>query len=122
MIWDQMTCLWVSAPTRSVRGDLCALLWFYTGYVRLCYEKGAMSSCWKHAGFSWVFFFSFQARLLTFSGILSVVELLCIPGEITLTTLPALFDLTIRMIVLLLFLWRLLNYLHLYIWKTLSMK
>lgn len=26
-------------PTWSLRGDLCALLWFYTGYVRLCYEK-----------------------------------------------------------------------------------
>lgn len=36
----------------------------------------------------WVFFFSFQALLLTFSGILSVVELLCIPGEILLATFP----------------------------------
>lgn len=61
MIWDQMTCLWVSAPTRSVRRDLCAFLWFYTGYVRLCYEKGAMSSCWKYAGFCG--YFSFLSRL-----------------------------------------------------------
>lgn len=61
MIRDQMTCLWVSAPTRSVLGDLCALLWFYTGYVRLCYEKGAMSSCWKYAGFCG--YFSFLSRL-----------------------------------------------------------
>lgn len=36
----------------------------------------------------WVFFFSFQALLLTFSGILSVVELLCIPAEIMLATFP----------------------------------
>lgn len=36
----------------------------------------------------WVFFFSFQALLLTFSGILSVVELLCIPGGIMSTTFP----------------------------------
>ena len=61
MIRDQMTCLWVSAPTRSVQGDLCALLWFYTGYVRLCYEKGAVSSCWKYAGFCG--YFSFLSRL-----------------------------------------------------------
>lgn len=45
----------------------------------------------------WVFFFSFQALLLTFSGILSVVELLCIPGEITSTTLPASIHLTVEM-------------------------
>lgn len=61
MIWAQMTCLWVSAPTRSVRGDLCALLWFYTGYVCLCFEKGGMSSCWKYASFCG--YFSFHSRL-----------------------------------------------------------
>lgn len=61
MIWDQMTCLWVSAPTRTARGDLCALLWFYTGYVCLCYEKGAMSSFWKYAGFCG--YFSFLSNL-----------------------------------------------------------
>lgn len=44
----------------------------------------------------WVFFFSFQALLLTFSGILSVVKLLRIPGEIISTTLAVPFDLTFR--------------------------
>lgn len=47
-------------PTQSAQGDLYTLLWFYTGYVRLCNEKGAMSSCWKHAGFCG--YFSFLSR------------------------------------------------------------
>lgn len=57
MIWDQITRLWLSAPTWFIQGALCALLWFYAGYVRLCYEKGAMSSCWKYAGFCGYFLF-----------------------------------------------------------------
>lgn len=40
---------------------------FNTGYVRLCNEKGAVSSCWKYAGFSWVFFFSFPGAASFFS-------------------------------------------------------
>ena len=61
----------------------------------------------------WVFSFSFQALLLTFSGTLSVVELLCIPGEIISTTLAASFDLTTRMTCY--YFWGgSLNYLHLY--------
>lgn len=51
---------------------------------------------------------------MTFSGILSVVELLCIPREIMSTTLPVSFDLTIRMACCY-FCGGLLNYLHLYI-------
>lgn len=62
----------------------------------------------------WVFSFSFQALLLTFSGIPSVVELLCIPGEIISTTLAVPFDLTTRMTCY--YFWGgSLNYLHLYI-------
>lgn len=94
MIWDQITWLWVSAPTWSVQRDLCALLWFYTGYVRLCYEKGAMSSCWKYVGFCGYFSFLSRLSFWLFSGILSVVELLCIPGEIMLAS-PVSFDLTV---------------------------
>lgn len=49
------------SPHTVCSGRFMPLLWFYTGYVRLCYEKGAMSSCWKYAGFCG--YFSFLSRL-----------------------------------------------------------
>lgn len=87
-----------SPHTRSVRGDLCALLWFYTGYVCLCFEKGGMSSCWKYASFCG--YFSFHSRLsfwLFFRGSF-VLNDFAFPDKYS--TLPRLFfcffHLTIR--------------------------
>lgn len=72
-----------TVPLGEIYASCCG---FYTGYVRLCNEKGAMSSCWKYAGFCG--YFSFLSRrcfwlsfLFFFPGILSLVELLCIPGR-----------------------------------------
>lgn len=75
-------------PHGPARGDLCVVLWFL---YRIC-----ASVQWERCNelmletrrLLWVFFFSFQALLLTlfsffllFPGILSLVELLCIPGR-----------------------------------------
>lgn len=87
MFRDQMTCLRASAPTRSVRGDLRAVLWFYTGYVRLCCEKGTMRSCWKYAVFCGYFSFLSSLSWLFWNPSL-LVESLCIPGEIMWATSP----------------------------------
>lgn len=113
MIWDQMTRLWVSAPTRPAGGDLCALLWFYTGYVRLCYEKGAMSSCWKYAGFCGYFLF-FPGSPFDFYWDPFCCWSTLHSWRIISATLPVLFDLTIIMTYYY-FCGGLLNYLHLYI-------
>lgn len=59
-IEDQITYLWVSAPMRSVQGDLYALLRFHGGFVCLCFEKGAVTSCGKYASFCG--YFSFRSR------------------------------------------------------------
>lgn len=84
---------------------------------------------WAHAGnmqaFVGIFLFfpgaAFDSLFFFLSGILSVVELLCIPGEITAATLLVSFDLAIRMACYY-FCGGLLNYLHLSIWKTLCLK